>query len=69
MEKSSLVFGIIITIISLHYWWTIGGSGPISQVPIIYRLTFRLFPYMDIIITAAGIYLVIKGIRDIMKSR
>lgn len=67
-EKSNLVIGVIITLVALHYWIAVGGSAAVTDVPLIYRVTFKLFPYLDIIITALGIGLVYKGIRGVMRG-
>jgi len=67
MKALNLVFGIVLTLISLNYWITVGTSSKISNVPIFYEFTFKLFPYMDVIITIIAIWLVIKGVKDIIK--
>ena len=62
-RPANLVVGIIIMLFALYYWIFVGHSGPITDVPMLYRFTFRLFPYLDIIITAIGVWFIYSGLK------
>lgn len=61
-----LVAGLALTLASAYYWSTFGHS-PFNEVPSFYRYSFRLFPYLDIIITALGMMLFYRGLKKIRK--
>lgn len=57
-----LIIGILLTFFSAYYWAAIGSSVPLSDVPVIYRYTFRLYPYLDIAFTVVGMLLFYRGL-------
>jgi hypothetical protein len=63
--NGSLIIGAIVTLMALYYWIAIGSWGPISKVPMVYRFSFRLFPYFDIAFTAAGVWALFQGFRKL----
>jgi hypothetical protein len=60
--SKELVIGLILTLISGYYWALIGASIPLSEVPLAYRYTFRLYPYMDIALTAISMLVFYRGL-------
>ncbi len=62
MKYVTLILGILISGISIYYWAEVNTS-PLSQMPIFFRLTYRLFPYLDLVISAAGLWTLYTGIK------
>lgn len=66
-----LIVGLILALISAYYWSEIGsdlsGSAkiPPHEVPTLYRLTYRLFPFADLAITVIGMLLFYSGLRKL----
>ena len=61
----SLVAGICLGLAALYYWLAVGHTA-LRNVPLLYRFTFRLFPWADILWTIpAGALLY----RDIQQAR
>jgi hypothetical protein len=59
-----LIIGILITGLSAYYWVDISGST-FSDMPTFFRLTYRLFPYLDFVITGAGLWTLYIGIKKL----
>lgn len=60
--SKELVVGLTLTLISVYYWALIGNSIPLSEVPLAYRYTFRLYPYMDVALTAISMLVFYRGL-------
>lgn len=61
----TLVLGLILTLFSAYYWAAIGSSAPLRDVPVVYQYTFRLYPYLDIVITFVGMLLFYRGLKKL----
>ncbi len=57
-----LIIGLILTLAGAYYWAAIGNTMPVNQVPGVYRFTFRLYPYMDVVLTAIGMLVFYRGL-------
>lgn len=64
--NGSLIAGAVITVFALYYWVAVRGS--VSQIPLIYIFTFRMFPFADVLWTAAGVGALYKGIIEYKES-
>ncbi len=60
-----LIIGLAVTLLSAYYWGAVGSAPPLSNVPVFYRYTFRLYPYLDIGITFVGMLLFYRGLRKL----
>ena len=59
-----LIIGILITGLSVYYWFDISDST-LSSMPMFFRFTYRLFPYFDFVITGAGLWVLYLGINKL----
>ncbi|HEX8947462.1 MAG TPA: hypothetical protein VF790_00795 [Dissulfurispiraceae bacterium] len=57
-----LIVGLVLTLASAFYWATIGNSMPVNEVPLAYRYTYRLYPYLDVAFTGAGMLIFYRGL-------
>ncbi len=66
-----LIVGLALTCLSVYYWSEIGsdlsGSAKIHphEVPMLYRFTYRLFPFADMAITVTGMVLFYTGLKKL----
>ncbi len=61
-----LVVGLALTLVSAYYWGAVGhGHG--NMIPVFYRYTFRLYPYIDIVLTFIGMLLFYRGLMKLRK--
>jgi hypothetical protein len=58
--NAKLIAGIVIVIAALYYWLILRRAG-LSQMPLLYNFTFRLFPFADLLWTIAGVTLLYRG--------
>jgi len=58
-----LVIGLAMTLLSAYYWGTVGNTSPLTSVPEFFRYTYRLYPYLDLVITAVGMFLFYRGMK------
>lgn len=58
--NAKLIAGIVIVVAALYYWLVVRRTG-MSNTPILYAFTFRLFPFADVLWTIAGITLAYRG--------
>ena len=61
--NAKLVVGIVVVLAALYYWLIVRGTG-MSNTPLLYIFTFRLFPFADVLWTIAGITLVYRGYEE-----
>ena len=62
-----LIIGLLITIASAYYWAAIGKARPLAEVPLVFQYTYRLYPYVDVVITAAGMLAFYRGLMKLRK--
>lgn len=62
--SSDLIIGIVLTVLSLYYWFAI-SSSTLSNTPVFFALTYKLFPYFDLLITGAGLWKLYLGINKL----
>ncbi|MCE5194029.1 MAG: hypothetical protein LLF28_01000 [Nitrospiraceae bacterium] len=62
-----LAAGLILAIATGYYWYAIGNSMPINDVPLGFRYSYRLFPYADIVFAASGMLLFYRGLQKLKK--
>ncbi|MEW6117487.1 MAG: hypothetical protein AB1553_11360 [Nitrospirota bacterium] len=60
-----LIIGVLLTAASAYYWAAIGNSSPVETVPVLYRYTFRLYPYLDVAFTAVGMLVFYRGLKKL----
>ncbi|GEM_PF-5434377 len=66
-----LVIGLALTIVSAYYWSEIGSDFTessklaYSEIPLLYRFTYRLFPFADLTITVIGMILFYAGLKKL----
>ncbi len=60
--SKELVIGLVLTVISAYYWSVIGNSISVNDVPLFYRFTYRLYPYLDFVITVIGMLFFYRGL-------
>ncbi len=63
--NKELITGLILTLISAYYWAFIGSSRPLAQVPLLYRYSFRLYPYLDMTFTVTGMLFFYRGLKKL----
>ncbi len=69
-----LVAGLALSLISAYYWSEIGsdfwGTSKVTadQVPLPFRFTYRLVPFLDFVITAMGMMIFYRGLRKLISS-
>ena len=66
--SKELVAGLILTLISAYYW----GEGYnkkilLADVPLFYQYTYRLTRYLDIVLTAVGMFLFYRGLNKLRR--
>jgi hypothetical protein len=60
----SLLAGVCVGLAGLYYWLAMGHTA-LRHVPLLYRFTFRLFPWADILWTIAAAALLYRGIQQV----
>ena len=63
--SKELVIGLILTTISAYYWSAIGSARPLSEVPVLYQYSYRLYPYLDIVLSAIGMFFFYRGLKKL----
>ncbi|HET6514846.1 MAG TPA: hypothetical protein VFG09_06755 [Thermodesulfovibrionales bacterium] len=63
--SKELIIGSILTAISAYYWGSIGSARPLSDVPVFYQYTYRLYPYLDIVLSAVGMFFFYRGLKKL----
>ena len=63
--SKELVIGLIVTLLSAYYWGEVGKTRPLAEVPVFYQYTYRLYDYVDIILTAVGMFLFYRGLNKL----
>ncbi len=63
-----LVIGLVVTILSAFYWGTPMHTAPLGEVPVVYQYTYRLYPYLDIVITFIGMLLFYRGLKNLRRK-
>ncbi len=61
-----LVVGLVLTLGAAYYWGTFAHS-PLDEVPLFYRYTFRLYPYLDLLITFVGMLIFYAGLKKLRR--
>ena len=61
--NKNLIIGGVISIMALYYWLVL--TDPLEPIPLIYRFTFCLLPYLDIVWTALGIWFLYRGFKQL----
>ncbi len=64
--SAQLIIGLALTLVSAYYWGTFAHS-PLNEVPVFYRYTFRLYPYLDLMITFVGMLLFYSGLKKLRR--
>lgn len=58
--NAKLIAGILVVVAALYYWLVLRRTG-MSNMPLLYIFTFRLFRFADVLWTIAGIALLYRG--------
>ena len=61
--NGSLIGGILLALVTLYYWLAV-GHAPLHDVPLLFRFTYRLFPWADFFWTIAAGVLLYRGIQQ-----
>ncbi len=62
--SGELIIGLALNLVSVYYWGTVGRGG---VAPLFYRYSFRLYPYLDIVLTFLGMLLFYRGLMKLRK--
>ncbi len=63
--SAQLIIGLALVLISAYYWGAIGNTAPLGSVPVFFRYTFRLYPYLDLFITVVAMLLFYRGLKKL----
>jgi len=65
--SKELIAGLVLTLISVYYWGEVAKVKLLADVPLFYRYTYRLYPYLDIVLTAVGMFLFYRGLAKLRR--
>ena len=61
--NGSLIGGILLGLVTLYYWLVVAHAAW-QKVPLLFRFTYRLFPWADFLWTIAAGVLLYRGIQQ-----